>query len=113
MVRGFIPTSLETKVNAIIRNQEVTNLLINKMMDKLFNLFCSLIWTPRNQMVIDYENSIGITPIMKKSGVIGPHTPYVVDATIYKPKSYEKWVDKSINFGNNWSDFVLFLNEFY
>ena len=120
LVRGFVPTSLETKVNAIIRNQEVTILLINKMMDKLFNLFYSLIWTPRNQMVIDYENSIGITPIMKKSGVLGPHTPYTVEplglpshTTIYELKSYERWVDKAINFGNNWLDFVLFLNEFY
>jgi len=71
-------------------------------------------------MVIDYEYSIGITPVMKKSGVIGTHTPYMVEplgllshTTIYEPKSYERWVDKAINFGNIWLDFVLFLNEFY
>src|SRR5205823_14414502 len=71
LVRGFIPTSLFNNINVILRNKKSTQHLISCMMNKLFKMFRSDIWSPRNQLLVAYESSINITPSMKKSGISG------------------------------------------
>src|SRR6266498_3761473 len=118
LVRGFVPTSLFNNINVILRNKKSTQHLISCMMNKLFKMFRSDIWSPRNQLLVAYESSINITPSMKKSGISGFHPSYVVKpigppshTTLYSSRSYETWVDKAIDFGNSWLDFVLSLNK--
>ncbi len=118
LVRGFISTSLFNNINIILQNKKNTQQLISCMMNKLFEMFRSDIWFSRNQLVVVYESSVNITPSMKKSGISGFFQLYAAkpiglpsQTTLYSSKSYETWVNKAIDFGNSWLDFVLSLNK--
>jgi hypothetical protein len=71
LLRGFIPTILIDILTKYlkIKSKNAIKQILMRWMGKLNNLFFEKIWKPRNEVMIEWEKSMGITKTDKKKKI--------------------------------------------
>ena len=92
LIKGFIPLSLSYNIHQLVSNRELTNIIIDKFTNSIFDAIQDQIWLPRCALIIQKEKSLGITQkqknCTKNHGTFflkrSSHVPsYVSDLPIY------------------------------
>ena len=65
IIKGFVPRLLTDKINAKVKHQEMTSLIISNFMNYIYTDICLRVWNVRCQAQVAIEKSLGINNRMK------------------------------------------------
>src|SRR3989337_291728 len=65
MIKGFIPTSLSSKIHLLVGTKSITTSITNTLLQFIFDQVQEKLWLPRCNAVVAKENSLNITQAQK------------------------------------------------
>ena len=65
MIKGFMPTSLSSKIRTLVGTKTITTSITNTLLQFIFDQVQDNIWLPRCKAVVAKENSLNITQAQK------------------------------------------------
>ena len=116
IIKGFVPRLLTDKINAKVKHQEMTSLIISNFMNYIYTDICSRVWNVRCQAQVAIEKRLGINNRMKKQKNISRNKlPRLdLDRNLYSSSlTYgQLGVGYSIRSGGHWAGFMAMVNWF-
>ena len=116
MIKGFVPHILSDKINAKVKHQEMTSLIISNFMNFIYTDICSRVWNVRCQAQISIEKGLGINNRMKKQkNTSRNRLPKIdIDRNLYSSSlTYgQLGVGFNIRSGGHWAGFTVMVNRF-
>ena len=116
IIKGFVPRLLTDKINAKVKHQEMTSLIISNFMNYIYTDICLRVWNVRCQAQVAIEKGLGINNRMKKQKNISRNKlPRLdLDRNLYSSSlTYgQLGVGYSIRSGGHWAGFMIMVNQF-